>query len=49
MTDKTKKNLIYFAIGLVLVFIIRNFNLNFIPAMTLALIVSIITGYFIKK
>jgi len=49
MTDKTKKNLIYFGIGLVLVLIIRYFNLNFLPAMTLPLIVSITAGYFIKK
>lgn len=48
MTDKTKKNLIYFGIGLFLVFIIRYFNLNFIPAMTLALIVSMIAGYFLN-
>lgn len=48
MTDKTKKNFIYFGIGLVLVFIIRYFNLNFIPAMILAVIVSGIAGYILK-
>lgn len=48
MTDKTKKNFIYFGIGLVLVFIIRYFNIDFFPAMILAVIVSGAAGYFIK-
>ena len=48
MSDKTKKNLIYFAIGLVLVFIIRYFNLDFFPAMTLAVVVSGIAGYLYR-
>lgn len=48
MTDKTKKNFIYFGIGLVLVFIIRYFDLNFVPAMTLVVAVSGIAGYILK-
>ncbi|TDO71345.1 hypothetical protein DFR79_1462 [Halanaerobium saccharolyticum] len=48
MTDKTKKNFIYFGVGLVLVFIIKYFNLDFIPAMSLAVLVSGIVGYVLK-
>lgn len=48
MTKKTKKNLIYFGVGLVLVFVIKYFNLNFFPAMTLAVLVSAVVGYIIN-
>ncbi|MFP4199242.1 MAG: hypothetical protein ACLFSO_06585 [Halanaerobium sp.] len=49
MSNKTKKNIIYFGVGLILIFVIRYFNLNFLPAMVLALAVSAAAGYLLKQ
>lgn len=49
MKDKTKNNIVFTIIGTILFIVIKYFNLNFWSAMLLAVVVSGVSGYLVRK